>query len=200
MSITFIDSQVPDNIRPRGRFPAPGPNAEFKFWKDAVPAPAYTVCIVRIVAIAASERVKIQFLSKTGDVLGLPVDIDVNDRDMVWPTFPSTIVTQRPTGSADPTLGPLPASVAGLQNNDCAVLCVTDDVLTQAGLTAPQVGFIKFPFTEDDLTATNQALAVENRLLRDAVRDLQKAVNDVAPGKINGIGSVMALHGHGIDI
>ena len=161
MSIEFPFVEHATDATPQQRFrPARVTSGQpFRWHRWATPAPAYWLCLVQIVGIEGPDQIRVQCFDRDGHLTGAPFDVNLADRDHAWRTAPST-------------LNPWPATMAGLGQDTCAVLCLTERLLRSASLF-DIVPFVKYPYGE-------AAAEQENTNLRAALKALRAIVGQAA--------------------
>lgn len=134
MSFTFTEKPNAADENPNQRFPQPAPNMNFDWWANAVPQPAYRLCVVRIDSVNQST-IQCTPLDING-VAKAQLTLDLDNWTQAWRKDPSTI--DRP---ALPTLT--------LATNH-ALLCIAEHVLASNGWTTTEItAYSKWPRGED---------------------------------------------------
>lgn len=162
MTLRAISVLGSEQINPRERFPVPGANAVFS-WHKWAPGPCYSMCVVKIVEIISADQIAVQFFTREAQLVPTRVVINLNDWTMAWRAFPSTI-------------GTLPSTTDGLDDNNCAVLCVTDEVLLPV-LNASTVALAKYPYAEESPDNSPEAMERQNAMLRKAIVELKAQIS-----------------------
>ena len=159
MSFTFNEVTNVEAEDPSTRFAPPNANTTFKWWKCAVPQPAYRFCVVRINSINGAQLDCTPLDIDAKPMKSLSLDLD--DWTHVWRGQPSTI--DRPALTNDATC-------------NHALLCIAEPVLLANGWTPAQLQpFDKWPRGED-LTLKYNALEafVRNLMNTLPVDQIQK--------------------------
>jgi hypothetical protein len=141
MSIHYENESVDssDKNDPKGHFAAPNavdPNQFTCHYYAGSPGPEYWICLVKVKQIINSTTLKIEVFRTNGKLGPNAVDVSLNDITQVWRRTPSTVDQEVPGQ------GPLTAG-------QCLVLCITDKVVSAAGIDSGQELFGKHPWGGD---------------------------------------------------
>lgn len=156
MSISYDDSANQGNNSPRGHFLNPDPeNKDVKIFFDGdLEGTVYWVCLVEVVEIIDNNQIRINVFKRNGKRGGRVATVELNNLARVWRALPSTI--DQDTGTP-------------LKVRDCLVLCITDQVVIEAGIQEPKAEkFGKHPWAGGD-TGVKASLREMARYLGDKI-------------------------------
>jgi hypothetical protein len=157
MGISYDDSANSGNNKPPGHFPDPDPenkNVTIKYDADLA-ITEYWICLAEVVEIVDNNNLRINLFKKNGKRGGQVASVDLNNLGQVWRALPSTI---------DQNVANQPP----LKVKDCVVLCVTDKVANDAGISAPKAEFQKHPWA-GGVVGAKAALREMTRYLKDKI-------------------------------